>query len=82
MEENVYAGLTDWMPCDAYAAFAFLNPAENILETAKLRLEVELYGPDRGILVASDEDKAPNVVVIQSIDVERFKSACLDLKDV
>lgn len=81
-EVKCYDGMGEWLACDGYAVFAFLNPEENILEKETLRLEVVLDGPKRGELVVSDGDKPPNVTVILAIDLELFKKACLDVKNL
>lgn len=63
-------------------SICFLNPDKNILETHSHSIKINLDGQQKGAVLICDDNKPPNVVVIQEINVELFKEAALEIKNL
>nr|XP_022909486.1 uncharacterized protein LOC111420674 [Onthophagus taurus] len=82
-ERNIYTHKKDfeyWLPCDAFLAAAFVNPA--CLELTKsFHATVELHGYEtRGQLILDhNKNEKDNVVIITKINENVFKNVLMNL---
>ncbi|XP_056629569.1 nucleoside hydrolase-like [Diorhabda sublineata] len=72
----------EWVPCDTFLVFCYMNPEKHINKFSLHYASVELHGTlTRGQVVLDHIKKfKPNVTIIEDIDAELFKQEMLELR--
>ncbi|CAH0558070.1 unnamed protein product [Brassicogethes aeneus] len=72
----------NWLPCDAFVAFVFLNPEDYIVKKTPHHAVMELHGHHtRGQLVLDHlKENKPNVHIIEQFDDAKFKELLLEIE--
>lgn len=72
----------NWIPCDTFLAFCYMNPEKHITKFCSHHASVELHGSlTRGQVVLDHNKKnKPNVTIIEDIHTELFKQEMLSLR--
>lgn len=68
-----------WQPCDAFIAFAFLDPEKHIVKLNKVNATVVTDNKNKGLLKIEQNKIGTDVVIIEDIHEEYFKDFLLNM---